>query len=284
MRGARAPHPGYALVDFACAKHAWMLYEDRDRAESFGAVAELYDRARPSYPPALIDDLVADVPARVIDVGCGTGIAGALLAARGCHVLGVEADERMAALARSKGLRVEVGRFERWADRGRRFDLLVSAQAWHWIAPDAGVPKAAEVLAEGGRIGLFWNFGDPPPEVRERLAPIYERLAPRLENYSVILGNRTERGRETIAPIVASPRFGTPEVRRFPWTQTYDRAAWLAHLETHSDHQALEPPRRQRLLSAVGDAIDALGGSFQMPYETVLVTARMLPLRATTMR
>ncbi len=51
------------------------LFEDRSRAESFGSVADLYDRARPSYPPALIDALLADGGRTVLDVGCGTGIA-----------------------------------------------------------------------------------------------------------------------------------------------------------------------------------------------------------------
>jgi ubiquinone/menaquinone biosynthesis C-methylase UbiE len=63
------------------------MFEDRSRAESFGAVAQLYDRARPTYPPSLIDALITDSPRRVLDVACGTGIAGALLAARGCDVL-----------------------------------------------------------------------------------------------------------------------------------------------------------------------------------------------------
>ncbi len=114
--------------------------------------------------------------------GVERGIASALLAARGCEVLGVEVDVRMAAVARRKDLEVEVAAFERWADRGRRFDLVVSGQAWHWIDPVSGAAKAAAVLCEGGRIGVFWNFGDPPPEVRERLAPIYARLEPELEN------------------------------------------------------------------------------------------------------
>ena len=73
-----------------------MLFEDRTRAESFGAIAELYDRVRPSYPDALLDELLADEPQRVLDVGCGTGIVASLLQARGCDVLGVEIDERMA--------------------------------------------------------------------------------------------------------------------------------------------------------------------------------------------
>src|ERR1019366_3608845 len=56
-----------------------VLHMDRKRANSFGAEAERYDRARPTYPQALVDELVARHPTRVLDVGCGTGIAARLL-------------------------------------------------------------------------------------------------------------------------------------------------------------------------------------------------------------
>lgn len=251
-----------------------MLFADRSRAESFGAVAELYDRVRPSYPPALLDDLLSDGAVHVLDVGCGTGIAGALLDARGCTVAGVEIDERMAALARAKGLEVEVAKFESWADRGRRFDLIVSGQAWHWIEPRAGAVKAARLVRPGGRIGLFWNLGDPAPEVRDRLAPVYARLEPELEEYSVVLGSSSDRAGVSVSGLEASGRFADVAVRQFPWRRRYDTESWLAFLHTHSDHHTLPPDRRQRLLSAVGDAIDELGGSFEVDYETVLVSAR----------
>jgi hypothetical protein len=35
------------------------LHLERDRAESFGSVAEQYDRYRPAFPGALLDDLAA---------------------------------------------------------------------------------------------------------------------------------------------------------------------------------------------------------------------------------
>jgi SAM-dependent methyltransferase len=251
-----------------------VLHEDRSRAESFGTVADLYDRARPSYPPALVDALLVDGARAVLDVGCGTGKAGTLLAARGCAVLGVEVDARMAAVARAKGLEVEVASFERWEPAGRRFDLVIAAQAWHWIEPRVGAAKAACVLSEGGSIGLFWNFGDPPVHVRQRLAPIYAHLAPGLENHSVVLGSHRARVKQTLAAIAAAGRFGSPETRSFDWSQTHDTAGWLDHLSTHSDHQTLPPAQREQLLAAVGDAIDALGGSFEMSYEAVLVSAR----------
>jgi SAM-dependent methyltransferase len=236
-------------------------------------VAQLYDRARPSYPAALIDTLLADGATRVLDVGCGTGIASALFAERGCEVTGVEIDARMAGLARSKGIDVEVSGFESWDDRGRRFELLISAQAWHWIRPDDGAAKAAAVLSEGGRIGCFWNLGDPPAYVRERLAPIYARIAPGLEEYSVVLGGSGRRSDRTADGLNGSGLFEPAELRRFVWTRAYATDEWLALIATHSDHQTLEPRQLETLLDAVREAIDSLGGSFEYPYETVLVTA-----------
>ncbi|QFZ22878.1 class I SAM-dependent methyltransferase [Saccharothrix syringae] len=75
------------------------LHRDRTRAESFGSVARRYDRYRPGYPAALVDDLVAVGPTRVLDVGCGTGKVAAALVGRGLPVLGVEVDGRMAEVA-----------------------------------------------------------------------------------------------------------------------------------------------------------------------------------------
>ena len=251
-----------------------MLFEDRSRAESFGVVAELYDRARPSYPPALVDALLADGAKRVLDGGCGTGIAAARLRTRGCIVLGVDVDARMAEVARTKGIEVEVAPFELWDAGAGRFDLVISAQAWHWIEPRSGAAQAASVLRDGGRLSVFWNFGEPPARVRELLAAIYARLEPELAKHSVALGASGARAAAALAGIADSARFWPAEIRTFAWSETYETAGWLEHLNTHSDHQLLAPSRRERLLMAVGDAIDELGGAFELGYETVLVSAR----------
>ena len=78
-------------------------HQAREIAESFGLDADRYDRARPCYPGALVDRIVAgaapsqhrpDVP-DVLDVGCGTGIVARQFQAAGCRVLGVDPDARM---------------------------------------------------------------------------------------------------------------------------------------------------------------------------------------------
>src|SRR5580700_11000047 len=90
-------------------------HQHRQLAESFGTDAGRYDRARPSYPDALVTKIVDTLPGLdLLDVGCGTGIAARQFQAAGCRVLGIDVDERMADQARRRGLEVEVARFEDW--------------------------------------------------------------------------------------------------------------------------------------------------------------------------
>src|SRR6516165_143140 len=133
-------------------------HQYRHIAESFGIDPERYDRARPRYPDALVERIVAASPGPdVLDVGCGTGIAARQFQAAGCRVLGVDPDPRMAGLARQNGLEVDVAAFEAWDPAGRTFDAVVSGQAWHWVDPVAGAGKAALALRPGGRLAVFWN-------------------------------------------------------------------------------------------------------------------------------
>jgi SAM-dependent methyltransferase len=252
-----------------------MLHEDRRRAESFGEDAERYDRTRPSYPARLVDALLAEPARSVLDVGCGTGIAGSLFSSRGCAVVGVEPDERMARIARERGLAVEVASFEHWEPRGRQFDLLISGQAWHWVDPDAGAAKAASVLSAAGRVALFWNFGRPDGAAGDVLAEVYRRLEPELERYSILLGKLDTRLSGTTDALRRSGCFPAPEIDSWSWERGYTTAQWIEQLLTHSDHRTLPPPRRAALVAAVREAIDGLGGTLEMSYETRLVRARL---------
>jgi SAM-dependent methyltransferase len=254
---------------------AGALHRDRGRAQSFGAQAELYDRARPRYPAGLVAHLLAGGARRVLDVGCGTGIAALAFRERGAEVLGVEPDERMAEVARAHGLEVEVARFESWYPDGRRFDLAISAQAWHWLDPLAGASRAAEALAPGGSLAVFWNFGRPQPPLAERVAGVYAMLEPGLDGYSVLLGATDERLATTREGLAACGRFGPARQRTWTWTRRYTTAEWLLQLSTHSDHNALAPARRAALLGALGEVVRDAGGALDVTYRTHLLEARL---------
>jgi SAM-dependent methyltransferase len=249
------------------------LHRDRGRAESFGAEAERYDRARPRYPAGLVTHLLSGGARRVLDVGCGTGIAALAFRERGADVLGVEPDERMARVARSHGLEVEVARFESWRPRGRRFGLVISGQAWHWLDPVLAAGRAAEALAPGGRLGVFWNFGRLQPPLGELVAAVYARLEPGLEGYSVLLGATDDRLVTTREALAATGRFRPAQERTWTWTRRYTAAEWLEQLLTHSDHHALAPPRRAALMDALGGVVASAGGALDVTYRTRLLEA-----------
>jgi SAM-dependent methyltransferase len=255
-----------------------MIHEERRRAESFGTDAGQYDRARPGYPAALIDDLVDFGTDRVLDVGCGTGIAARLFAERGCRVHGVESDERMAAVARAHGLTVDISQFERWEWEGEPFDLVISAQAWHWVDPEIGPAKVAAVLRPGGRFAAFWNQYSHEPRVQEALGAVYKRVAPGLWRGSVALGTISEdelaRGQAAdCAALTARGFFDPPERRSYSWTRTYDRKQWLDELPTHSGHRTLDPQELNAVLDGVGEAIDRLGGQIVVRLCASMITA-----------
>lgn len=252
-------------------------HEHRLVAESFGSDAERYDRARPGYPSAMVERIVAASPGPdVLDVGCGTGIAARQFQAAGCRVLGVDPDPRMASLARQSGIEVEVARFEAWDPAGREFGAVIAGQAWHWVDPVAGAAMAAQALRPGGRLAVFWNVFQPPPDAGEAFAAIYRRVLPdspgniwakpMLEVYSPGFTRAASGIREAGA-------FGDPVQWRFGWDRPYTRDEWLEQVPTFGGASQMPPAKLQEILAGIGSVIDAMGGSFTMRYTTVAVTA-----------
>jgi SAM-dependent methyltransferase len=248
------------------------------RKRSFNLNAALYDRARPSYPAELFDDLVRLSRAehgRVLEIGPGTGQATLPLARRGLSILGLELGDRMARICRRKLRdypRVEVRnvRFEDWEPEPEAFDIVLAATAFHWIPGRVAWPRCAKVLRPGGHLALLWNFPDVPdaPIYRE-LRAIYHELMPRREDPRPP-GARIERQRKKI---VSSGRFGPVTVRCYPWQCEYSTDEYIAQLRTQSDHAILAPECRARLFRAIRGVIDRHGGRITRPVVAALFLA-----------
>ncbi len=236
------------------------------------------------YPDAMGQAIVAASPGpNVLEVGCGTGAAARQFQAAGCTVLGVEPDARMADFARRNGLEVEVATFEAWNPAGWAFEAVTAGTAWHWVDPVAGAAKAAQVLRPRGRLAAFWHVFEPPSAVAEAFAAVYQRVMPdsplnvqpasnvqpvrpTVDRYQPLLTKAADGIREV-------GRFSDPEQWRFDWEQSYTRDTWLDQMPTHGTLTQLPPDKLAEVLDSVGAAIDAMGGSFTMPYITVVVTA-----------
>jgi SAM-dependent methyltransferase len=251
----------------------------------FDEVPELYDRIRPGYPDALFADLVAITGlterSSVLEVGCGTGKATRSLAALGCAVTAVEPGAGMAALARQATARfdnvgVELSTFEDWDDRGRRFDVLVAAAAWHWVDPSIGWRRAHDVLAPGGWMALLGHVvvGRPgEPEVYAETADLHERFSPGNPDWGHPPLEEEVRGTDAGWGQVEDPgdRFGPTIVRWYPTVQWLDGAGFADLLRAQSLYRKLDPDVREPLLDAVAERIRTrMGDRAPRHYLTVL--------------
>ncbi|MEU9455305.1 class I SAM-dependent methyltransferase [Streptomyces sp. NPDC048277] len=219
------------------------------RAHSFNAAAAQYAENRPSYPPALLDAVEEEAGrslagARVVDVGAGTGIATALLHARGADVVAVEPGEGMAAQfhATLPDVPIVRGNGNALPLADGTADFLTYAQAWHWTDPARSVPEALRVLRPGGALALWWNTSaldvDWIADSAERIGRFFGIDVP------------TEQGKRTDRTDLADPsgrlRFARREVR---WSRRVPLDTHLANISSHSAFLVTPEARRTAFLA-----------------------------------
>ena len=247
---------------------------------SFDRNAELYDAARPSYPEALVDEVVgrSGIPrgGRILEIGAGTGKATLQYARRGYAILALEPGTNMAVVLRRNvaafpAVSIEESTFEAWQGAARPFDLAVSAQAFHWVDPAVRYAKAAAALRPGGALALIRNETTGlEPELRAEMEAAYARWFPAVDWTPARDSTRSERG-ELGPEIDRSGLFGPVQTASFPWTASYTTRQYLDLLDTHSDHALLDPRFRVPLYEAVAAAIDRRGGRIEVPYVAMLL-------------
>ena len=68
--------------------------------------------------------------------------------------------------------------------------------------------------------------------------------------------------------------FGPVAHESYPWSRSFSARSYVEYLRTVSRYQLMDKKRREDLLTAVAEAIEANGGSFDAPVETHLYFAR----------
>lgn len=250
-------------------------------SQSFDGVAELYETYRPSYPAELIEDIVQlsgiQPDGEILEVGSGTGKATRLFAQRGFSMLCLEPGQNLIDVAKTQlsdypQVRFERSRFEDWEANQRKFDLLISAQAFHWVPQEVRFIKAASVLKPQGHMALFWNmYPGIDGVIRQELDEIYRKHAPDLFKESFPLDKLIQ---ERAASLEMENEFEKVVVRTYPWVEQYEMNAYLGLLNTYSDHLRLSEQRRQMLFAAIADLIEQHGGQIERPYLAALYFAR----------
>lgn len=237
------------------------------RAASFGAAADAYERARPSYPEAAIDWILPQAARRVLDLGAGTGKLSRHLRARGLEVIAVEPSDGMRAeLGRGlPDVRALAGSAEAIPLDDASVDAVVSGQAWHWFDPARAVPEVARVLRPGGGLGLIWNIRD----LRDPWMSTFGALEPAHDNSEA----------ESENPRVGAP-FGPVDRFDLEWRQWTTPEALIELLASRSYVIVLSEAERAALFAKVRrflatDPSTAGSAEISVPYVTRCSRARL---------
>lgn len=231
----------------------------------FDESPETYDRARPSYPEAMWDELFQRLAPslRLVEIGPGTGKATAALLARGAQIVACEPGTNLANYLRAKfgGSTLEVRNtsFEAARFNGEQFDGLVAATSFQWVDPAARAEKVPAVVKPGGYVAIVGTNQVESDVDRGYFAashPIYRKH----------FANEPERppptpGRDVVPPefeeLRANPRMEAPELVRYDWDQRYTTAQYLDLVRSYSNTAQMGPPAREAFLADLEAFISA---------------------------
>jgi SAM-dependent methyltransferase len=241
----------------------------RDALDRFSPVAAAYARGRPSYPPELVDWVVREgglrPGARVVDLGCGTGLAARLFAARGLAVVGVDPSAEMLEQARAAGGGPRYVRATGEASglAGGCAALVTVAQALHWFDLPRALGEFARLLQPGGCVAAFWNERRDNPLMRA-----YDELL--LRHAAQFRDRHYSQG--VLAGLRDDPRVASLREARFASRQELDWPDFLARVSSSSyvAHGLRDRPGFEAGLRALFDGFSRVG-RLVLDYDTPAV-------------
>ena len=250
-------------------------------SQSFDGVAECYHTYRPGYPSELIDDILRyasiQPDGKILEIGSGTGKATLPFAKKGYSMLCLEPGQNLIKVAERNlaaypQVRFVNARFEEWDGDSLKFDLVISAQAFHWVPEEVRYAKTASILKERGYLAAFWNmYPGMDHEISAALDQVYRQRAPELVKAPKTMNETTESIANSIR---SSGNFEKVVIRKYPWSTRYTTRDYLGLLNTYSDHLRLSERKRSRLFADIAEVLDQNGGYLDRPYLSVVYLAQ----------
>jgi SAM-dependent methyltransferase len=246
------------------------------RRQSFGQIAEDYDRFRPGPPDEAVDTLLPPGATDVLEIGAGTGALTRKLVSRVAHVTAVEPDARMRAVlaAQVPGADVRAGQAEELPAADASVDVVIAASAWHWVDEARAVPEVARVLRPGGWLSLLWNG---PDRSVDWMGTLWAGGTPLSEEESAALDKVRRDGRAVnLGPDNA---FEEPQRSVIRWTKPMTKEELVGLAGTYSAIIVMEPTARREFLDGVTRFLHS--DPDLAPREVIEVPMRCLCWRAT---
>ena len=125
-----------------------------DYKKRFGKLREAYDIGRLDYPIESIQYIrsLVNTGSKVLDIGCGTGIATRQLEESGLRVFGCDSDDKMIEIAKKYKRPIEyyVADADKLPFDDEEFDMVTAFGAFHWFCDNGSVSEIKRVLKNNG--------------------------------------------------------------------------------------------------------------------------------------
>jgi ubiquinone/menaquinone biosynthesis C-methylase UbiE len=222
-------------------------------AQGFGNTADSYERGRPEYPKEAVDYLVQILKigprSRVLDLGAGTGKFTRLLVPTQAHLTAVEPVEAMRAIFVSAlpGVECLVGNAEKIPASESTFDVIVSAQAFHWFDAKAALLEMNRVLKPNGKVGLVWNLRDDSIDWVSKLSEILSARSTTVPRYGTYQWKRVFDQSQVFTPL---------EKRSFKYRQKGTKETVMDLVRSRSYVGSLRDEDRKTVLGRVGELLE----------------------------
>ncbi len=254
-----------------------------DSTTRFTGLGKIYASARPTYPADSIR-YIAEIAklqpgAEVVDVGAGTGISSRIFASHGYEVIALEPNDDMrktgeeactvfGAPPTQTHIQYLAGTGERTGLEAGSADLVLCAQAFHWLAPEAALEEFHRILKPAAWVALVWNERDEQDAFTAAYGKALRQMAPQAEKTET----RREEARQ---PLLASPLFVSAHKKTFSNSQTVDANGLIDRAFSASyapkDEQMAEGLRTK--LTSVFDDFQN-NGLVDLKYETLVFLAK----------
>lgn len=272
------------MKDLKSEENQWLSQNATQRKTWYSSIAQVYNQVRPRYPQKIIEFAVelAQLPpeAKIIEVGCGPGIATVAFAERGFSMLALEPSLEMCQLAHQNcvsypNVKIQQTLFEEWQPEPQKFNAFLAATSFHWIPSKVRYIKASEVLEDNGFLILLWNMSlQPQYEVYQTLKDVYELHAPSLVHYEDHK-KQEEILCEQVQNIIESGYFINVVSKQMPCEITYKTDDYLMLLSTLSPYIGLDSQVRNALFEGLKEKIEKYyGGKIQLSYLSAVQVAQ----------
>ena len=252
-----------------------------EESKKFDQMFETYDLYRPSYPEALINKIILksniDKQSKVLEVGAGSGKATELFVDRGLKIHCIEQGPNLVnkGLDKFKDLdqvSYECVSFQEWEIEENTYDMIFSAQAFHWIPKPQGYKTLAKALKDKGQMMIFWNkyvnLGD---KVSAELAGLLKefKILTMLDHKEM----ETYRHR-TYDGIYTTDLFEEIEIFEYPWELEYSYHDFINFLTTMNTYISLASQKKHSLNVGLMELFSKNNDKIIFNFDAVLFSAR----------